>query len=107
MLDDLSGYEIFEDDWLTPDEIPVTLVSILDEVGRIYIPYLLANAQAVANKQDVLRMELDGKPWQQHPFSYQARCLQWIRDEHLQLTQLQKEELALLIKTTGIDEILI
>jgi len=71
-LDDLSGYETFEGDWLTPDEIPDTLVSILDEVGRIYISYLLA----IADKQDVLRVELDDKPWQQHPFTYQAKCLQ-------------------------------
>ena len=105
-MEDMSGYETLEDDWLTPDQLPATLKALLDEVGRIYIPYLLANAKAVAGKQEFLQMELDGRPWQQHPFVYQAKCLQWIRNTHSQLSQAQKVELAGLIQSTGIEAML-
>ncbi len=23
---------------------------------------------------------LDGRPWEQNPFTYQAKCLQWLRE---------------------------
>lgn len=106
VLEDLSGYETLGDDWLTPEQLPPTLLALLDEVGRIYVPYLLANAKAVEDKQDIFHMELDGRPWQQHPFAYQEKCLQWIRQEHSQLSSSQKDQLTLLIQSTGINALL-
>jgi glutathione S-transferase len=105
VMEDLSGYEILEDDWLAAGELPETLIAILGEVGRIYVPYLLANAEAVANRQDLLEMELDGRPWQQNPFTYQAKCLHWLREKQSQLTEPQKEQLSELIRSTGIDSL--
>lgn len=103
VMEDLSGYEILENDWLEVDELPETLMAILREVGKIYVPYLLANAEAVANKQDLLEMELDGRPWQQNPFTYQAKCLQWLREKQSQLTEPQKDQLSELFQSTGIN----
>ena len=103
VMEDLSGYELLEDDWLAVGELPETLMAMLREVGRIYVPYLLANAEAVANKQELLEMELDGRPWQQNPFTYQAKCLQWLREKQSQLTEPQKNQLSELLQSTGID----
>jgi hypothetical protein len=62
-----------------------TLKNILNEVGRIYAPYLIGNARAVMDKADKLKMELDGKPWEQNPFVYQAKCVQWLREAYAAL----------------------
>ena len=102
-MEDLSGYEMFQDDWITAGELPETLKAILKEVGRIYVPYLLANADAVANKQDLLEMELDGRPWQQNPFTYQAKCLRWLRERQSGMTESQKDQLSEAFQSTGIN----
>ena len=85
-MEDLSGYETLKDDWIKPASLPQTLLALLQEVGRIYVPYLLANAKSVANSEQEMVMELDGKPWRQSPFRYQAKCLQWIRQEFSRLS---------------------
>ena len=91
LLEDLSGYETLSDDWIDIADFPATLTAILEEIGHLYVPYLLANAVAVENKQEQLDMELDGRPWQQNPFPYQAKCLHKIRDVYAQLSDLEKE----------------
>ena len=104
-MEDMSGYETLEHDWLEPDHLPPTLIALLNEVGRIYIPYLLANAEAVATKAESLQMELDGRPWEQHPFTYQAKCLEWIRAEYSRLSLAQKDQLSVLLRSSGIEAI--
>ena len=32
-----------------------------------------------------VRAEIDGRAWVQKPFPYQARCLQWLREERARL----------------------
>ena len=47
-MEDLSGLEPRDDGWVASDALPGTLVALLGEVGRVYAPFLLANAAAVA-----------------------------------------------------------
>ena len=74
-VEDLSGLEPKDTDWIDPANPPETLKGLLAEVGRVYAPLLLANARAVAAGAEELTTEIAGKPWIQQPFAYQAKCL--------------------------------
>lgn len=84
-VEDLSGLEPSEDDWFRPTALPATLKAILAEVGRVYAPLLLANAAAVRDGAEQVETVIDGQPWVQQPFPYQAKCLMWLREEYAAL----------------------
>ena len=58
---------------------------MLAEIGRVYAPFLLANAAALAAGDERVECEIDGRPWVQQPFPYQGKCLQWLRDDYARL----------------------
>lgn len=82
IMDDLSGHAPDDDDWIRRDAIPQSLRKLLAEVGRVYAPALLANADALARGAEMVETEIDGKPWVQQPFPYQGKCLTWLREKH-------------------------
>lgn len=84
-MEDLSGYEILEDDWLVPAKLPEAVCALLREIGELYLPYLEANAAAVVARADLVETTVDGQPWVQNPFPYQAKCLHWLRDAYTEL----------------------
>ncbi|MDE0659707.1 MAG: glutathione S-transferase family protein [Gammaproteobacteria bacterium] len=84
-VEDLSGLEPHEEDWVERGEAPETLRALLVEVGRTYVPVMLANAHAIDARADQVAAEVDGEPWTQRPFPYQAKCLQWVRQEYARL----------------------
>ena len=55
------------------DAVPATLRALLAEVGRVYVPFLLANADALARGAERVECTIDGRPWVQRPFPYQAQ----------------------------------
>ena len=59
--------------------LPDTLGAILAEIGRVYPPVMLANAEAVMAKAPEVTARVDGEVWTQQPFPYQAKCLGWLR----------------------------
>ncbi len=81
IMEDLSGLVVSDEDWLTVAELPDSLLALMDEIGRLYLPYLHANARAVANGDELLETMLDGQTWTQNPFTYQAKCLAWLSEE--------------------------
>lgn len=81
-VDDLSGLAPDEDGWTSRDELPDTLTALLAEAGKTYVPVLLANAKAIDASADRVAAEVDGREWVQQPFPYQAKCLQWVRQEY-------------------------
>lgn len=85
-LEDLSGYELMENDWTDLSSCPEELAQLLKEIGRVYAPYLLANAEAVAQGQSTFDCEIEARAWSQNTFPYQAKCLAWIRKEFSELT---------------------
>jgi glutathione S-transferase len=105
VMEDLSGYELLEDDWLTSDTLPDELRDILAEIGRLYAPYLLANAAAVVEGQTHFEMVLDNKPWRQNTFTYQAKCLTWIRQEYSSLSADDKSRADDIFGGTGIEQL--
>lgn len=102
VVEELSGYLVSEDDWLDTDHLPESLKNILAEVGRIYAPYLLGNAKAVNEKAEKLEMELDGKPWEQNPFAYQAKCLQWLREAYAALADGDRKRVDVMLEGTNV-----
>ena len=47
-------------------------------------------------------MELDGKPWEQNPFVYQAKCLQWLREAYAQLSEENRIRVNRVLDGTGV-----
>ncbi|MEZ5556983.1 MAG: glutathione S-transferase C-terminal domain-containing protein [Pseudomonadales bacterium] len=85
VTDDLSGHPADADAWLTLDEVSTHLGELLAEIGRVYAPALLANAQAANTGAAQFETVIDGRPWVQPTFPYQVKCLQWINEEYRRL----------------------
>ncbi|MBL8377666.1 MAG: glutathione S-transferase [Burkholderiales bacterium] len=81
IVDDLSGHGANEDQWIMRDAIPPTVIDLLREVGRSYVPVMLANARALKSGAARVECTVEGLPWVQNPFPYQAKCLAWLREE--------------------------
>ena len=81
-VEDLAWLEVPEGDagWTARDALPVTLRALLVEIGRVYAPFLLANAAAIASGADRVTCQIDGARWEQKPFPYQEKCLRWLRE---------------------------
>jgi glutathione S-transferase len=86
MMEDLSGLEPTDGDWLDVTRLPESLRALLHEMGRLYVPLLRANAQALQAGQAELQATIDGQPWVQQAFPYQGKCLAWLRRDHQALS---------------------
>lgn len=101
LMEDQSGLEPRDADWMTPDAVAPTLIALLKEIGRVYPPVMLANAQALTTGAQMLTTEVDGQPWTQPPFAYQAKCLQWIRASHAALPTAARAAVDRILAGTG------
>ncbi len=105
-LEDQSGLESEEKTWTSLESAPATLKNILTEIGRTYVPALLANAKALKACEKQWQTEIDGGLWSQQSFPYQGKCLQWINDEYQNLSQTDKQRVDRLITGTGCEALL-
>jgi glutathione S-transferase len=105
-MEDLSGQETSSFQWSTREDIQKTLKPLLTEIGRTYVPVMLANADALAKGKDIVKTMVDGKPWEQQPFPYQKRCVEWIRGQYLALTESDREWVNDVLAGTGCEELL-
>jgi glutathione S-transferase len=101
LVDDLSGMEPDEGDWIGRAEVPDTLRALLAEIGRVYVPFLLANADALARGAQRTECIIDGRPWVQRPFPYQGKCLEWLRAAHDALSPPDRRAVDTLLNGTG------
>jgi glutathione S-transferase len=102
IVEDLSGYQVSGDDWIDIDHPPETLKALLSEVGRLYAPYLIANAKAVMEKAEKMETVLDGQRWEQAPFTYQAKCLKWLREAYHSLSASDRSRVNTVLTGTGV-----
>lgn len=79
-MDDLGAIEADDRGWLSREALPATLRAFFVEIGRVYAPFLLANARALASHAAQVEAEIDGGQWIQQPFPYQGKCLKWLRE---------------------------
>jgi len=87
IVEDLSGLEPSSGGWISRDAVPDSLRALFAEVGRVYAPFLLANADALARQAEQVECTIDGRAWVQKPFPYQGKCLQWLRESHAALAR--------------------
>ena len=103
-MEDLSGLPVSDDDWLDPSALPDTLKALMDEIGRIYLPYLKANAEAVMSGAEQMKTMVDGQPWTQNPFTYQAKCFGWLVEDTAALDAATRQTLSDWLGNRGVLE---
>jgi glutathione S-transferase len=60
-----------------------TLTSLLEhQVGRLFMPWTIANAQAIASGREEFSVELAGRTWTQKPQKYHAKSLAALREKY-------------------------
>ncbi|MCP4006588.1 MAG: glutathione S-transferase family protein [bacterium] len=106
-LEDLSGMEVSESDWLDLGQPPDTLRALLGEIGRVYAPFLLGNAAAIERGDESVECEVDGQPWVQVPFVYQAKCLRWLREHYGALPEKARESVDGVLAGTGCESLFV
>ena len=105
-MEDQCGWEPDDHGFVGSEDFPDTLKDLLREVGRTYVPVMLANAAAIDQGLEQVELTVEGKPWQQEPFPYQAKCLQWLRIEYAKLDETDRERVDGLLANTGCERLL-
>ncbi len=101
VVEDLSGLEVSDVDWNARDALPETLNALLCEVGRVYAPFLVANADALERGAERVECTVDGRPWVQKPFPYQGKCLRALREARAALGASDRAAADALLAGTG------
>ncbi len=101
LMEDFSGLEPAEDGWVRRESMTATLLAVLAEVGRVYVPVLLANARALEAGAARVETTIDGLPWTQNPFPYQGKCLRWLREEFAALEDADRALALEVLDSTG------
>ncbi|MBH80500.1 MAG: glutathione S-transferase [Gammaproteobacteria bacterium] len=103
LVDDLSGHAGDAASWMPIDDVADVLGDLLREIGRVYAPALLANAEAIQRGESEMETHIDGQRWVQPVFPYQAKCLQGIRQAYTDLDDGSRRAVDDLIAGTGCD----
>ncbi|MEL0064164.1 MAG: glutathione S-transferase family protein [Gammaproteobacteria bacterium] len=105
-MEDQSGLQTESATFVTTEDFPATLTALLIEVGRTYVPVMLANAAAIDQGLDRVETEVEGRQWVQEPFPYQAKCLHWLRSEYARLDDQERRQVDALLAGTGCEMLL-
>jgi glutathione S-transferase len=103
IMEDLSGLNPSDDDWFSVDEASEALGPLLTEFGRTYAPVMIANAKAAMNGDTGFETTIDGRPWTQPTFKYQAKCLSWLREDHERLSDNERGAVDSMLSGSGCD----
>ena len=106
VIADLSGHDVENSDWTPLEESPASLKEIMKEFGRMYVPALLANANAIMQGEETWETEIDGSVWKQRAFPYQAKCLNWIKKEFAALNENDQSRVKAFLDGTGCEILL-
>ena len=106
-MEDQSGINPVAEDWNSVGDMPASLTEILAEIGRVYVPALLANAQAVEAGEKTWEAEIDGARWTQQTFPYQAKCLKWINEQYRALGDDDRARVDALLDGTGCEAVIV
>jgi hypothetical protein len=105
IVEDLSGLEPADADWISRRDFPATLRALFAEVGRVYVPFLLANADALGRGAERVECEIGGRAWIQKPFPYQGKCLRWLREGYAALAAGERRVADELLEGTGCEKL--
>ncbi len=65
----------------------------------------MAIAEALAQSAERVKCEIDGRPWVQRPFPYQAKCLAWLREGHAALATGDRRAVDAILAGTGCERL--
>jgi hypothetical protein len=94
-LDDASG---LDGEWGDPAPAVAELLKL---AGQVYLPFLEANASAIAAGEQLFTVELLGRPFSQAVFKYQARCLAELRAAYAGLSPPARVTVDPLLEAAG------
>lgn len=101
-MDDLSWLPIDgASGWSDLEALPAATNNLLEEIGRSYTPFMIANAQALVSGADEVMCDIDGKEYRQGPFKYQGKCLQWLREGYAALGDRDRDRVDRVLAGTG------
>ena len=104
-MNDLSGLDVHKNSLNVLEDCPDSLKQIFNQVGKFYIPSLLANAKAIEDGYESWETEVDGSLWKQKSFPYQAKCLTWIKDEFNSLNDADKKRVLDYLDGSGCEKL--
>jgi hypothetical protein len=105
LVDELSGLEVEHDGWIGRDRVAERLGPLIAEIGRVYAPFLIANARAFEHGGERVEVTIDGRAWTQKPFAYQAKCLHWIQGRYEALESDDRVAVDAIFTGTGCEPI--
>lgn len=105
LMEDLSGLDPSDDDWFSAEDAAEALAPLMAEIGRTYVPAMLANAKAVMAGEATFDTEIDGRAWTQPTFKYQAKCLHWLRQDHAGLSGNERGAVDALLTGSGCEQL--
>lgn len=85
LMDDLSGLQVDDSGWLSRAMLGDRLRPFLEELGRAYVPVMLANADSLNSGAKLVRTTVEGLTWEQQAFPYQGRCVAELRNARARL----------------------
>ena len=107
-VDDLSWLPVDGDDgWVSLESLPTATTRLLHEIGSTYVPFLMANADALINGKDEVVCEIHGQTYRQGPFPYQGKCLQWLRRDYEALGEADRNRVAAVLAGTGCEALFV
>jgi hypothetical protein len=98
-VDDMSG---IDGAWQEEgDAIAPVIVAWLKQIGEIYMPFLRANAAAIAAGKETFSITAMGLTYTQGVFKYQVKCLADLRARYAALSQKARAEIDPILSDTG------
>ncbi len=106
-VDDLSWWPVDDEvgGWCDGATVPDATKALLAEIGRTYAPFMLANAAALEVGADIVEVIIDGQPYRQAPFTYQGKCLVWLREHYTALAAADRTTVDSLLAGTGCERL--
>ena len=98
-IDDASG---LDGEWRDPAQ-PFTpaVAGLVRLAGEVYLPFLKANADAIARGEDSFSLTLLGRPYSQGVFRYQAKCLAELQAAYARVPAAARARIDPLLRTAG------
>jgi glutathione S-transferase len=106
IIEDLSGLSVKSNDWVSLEDAPNSLHAIFEEIGKGYVPAMLENSKALSEGLSSWKVNIKGAEWEQKVFPYQAKCLQWIKDEFNSLEVKDKNRIENFLANTGCENLI-
>lgn len=97
-IDDMSGVD---GEWAAGAEIAPVVRALLKVAGDVYMPFLRANADALAAGQETFSFTAMGLPYEQGVFKYQVKCLGDLRARYAALEEAARAVIDPILAESG------